>query len=208
MAGVFSSERVLNSLIKCQSRHIGLVRSRKAILSTNQIRIDKRVLVTRGFPRLFLLRAIIGSYYSLSDWPLWWIFFFFAILKREALKFLPDADVGFYVPVSSNSRKTYKNSSIPVCKSGFNTQRISQQGEVILRNVTNLKGKEKTRESCNDFACQLFWKVFPHHNHPAWRWFQKVVEAFNNLLKSSGVWRVGSLWKERDFWLTKLWNSV
>lgn len=83
-------------------------------------------------------------------------FFFFAILKREALKFLPDADVGFYVPVSSNSRKTYKNSSIPVCKSGFNTQRISQQGEVILKNVTNLKGKEKTRESCNDFACQLF----------------------------------------------------
>lgn len=79
-------------------------------------------------------------------------FFFFAILKREALKFLPEADVGFYVPVSSNSRKTYKNSSIPVCKSGFNTQRISQQGEVILRNVTNLKGKEKTRESCNDFA--------------------------------------------------------
>lgn len=84
------------------------------------------------------------------------IFFFFAILKREALKFLPEADVGVYVPVSSNSRKTYKNSSIPVCKSGFNTQRISQQGEVILKNVTNLKGKEKTRESCNDFACQLF----------------------------------------------------
>ena len=83
-------------------------------------------------------------------------FFFFAILKREALKFLPEADVGFYVPVSSNSRKTYKNSSIPVCKSGFNTKRISQQGEVILKNVTNLKGKEKTRESCNDFACQLF----------------------------------------------------
>ena len=80
-------------------------------------------------------------------------FFFFAILKREALKFLPDADVGFYVPVSSNSRKTYKNSSIPVCKSGFNTQRISQQGEVILKIC---KGKEKTRESCNDFACQLF----------------------------------------------------
>lgn len=155
MAGVFSSERVLNSLIKCQSRHIGLVRSRKAILSTNQIRIDKRVLVTRGFPRLFLLRVIIGSVipFLIGRYD---DFFVVAVLKCEALKFLPEANVGFYVPLSSNSRKTYKNSSIPFCKSGFNTQRISQQGEVILKNVRNLKGKEKTRESCNDFACQLF----------------------------------------------------
>lgn len=70
-------------------------------------------------------------------------FFFFAILKREALKFLPEADVGFYVPVSSNSRKTYKNSSIPVCKSGFNTQRISQQGEVILKKRYKFEGEGK-----------------------------------------------------------------